>query len=329
VIPGLSIFHLIGETKPCANPECDREVAQSRMRKFSRVDLYVVKVNIKYCSRACANIGTRIKASEQKICKRKGCNSVISGFSNKKYCNECPPNRRYWCRVCNEKIVSQKDGRCGSCRNRQRTLGKRYYGESICPSCNTKFIKISGIHIYCSYRCSMYSKVCRCGNKMDHRATRCIDCRPRHVAEMYRENPELRLNQSLKVTEALIKNGRHNPHRAYSVAFSSIRRRKLIHKRAKNLCEFCGSTHKLMDIHHIDHDTKNNEPLNLILLCRSCHLNYGHTDAGRHDSPEIGTGFESIARECSQSMPLGWWEEVNDVLDHAERREDAVTKRDE
>lgn len=84
-----------------------------------------------------------------------------------------------------------------------------------------------------------------------------------------------------------------------------------------------------MDIHHIDHDTKNNEPLNLILLCRKCHINYGHTDIGRYDLPEFGTGFESIARENSQAMSLGWWEEINDVLDFAEKLEEAFAKRDE
>jgi hypothetical protein len=39
----------------------------------------------------------------------------------------------------------------------------------------------------------------------------------------------------------------------------------------KQNCESCGSDKKL-DVHHIDHNWKNNAPENLKTLCRSCHM---------------------------------------------------------
>lgn len=39
----------------------------------------------------------------------------------------------------------------------------------------------------------------------------------------------------------------------------------------KNTCEKCGKTGRL-DIHHIDGNWRNDNPKNLITLCRSCHI---------------------------------------------------------
>ena len=38
-------------------------------------------------------------------------------------------------------------------------------------------------------------------------------------------------------------------------------------------CTKCGATENL-HVHHIDHDTKNNDVENLIVLCQSCHMKY-------------------------------------------------------
>ena len=38
-------------------------------------------------------------------------------------------------------------------------------------------------------------------------------------------------------------------------------------------CTKCGATENL-HVHHIDHDTKNNDVENLIVLCQSCHIKY-------------------------------------------------------
>jgi len=49
-----------------------------------------------------------------------------------------------------------------------------------------------------------------------------------------------------------------------------------IHKYARQIkeqgcCEICGAAGKT-DVHHIDMNPQNNDPTNLIRLCRSCHL---------------------------------------------------------
>ena len=44
-------------------------------------------------------------------------------------------------------------------------------------------------------------------------------------------------------------------------------------------CELCGSM-KSIDVHHKDHDYKNNTPENIMVLCRSCHMKI-HRDYGK------------------------------------------------
>jgi len=46
---------------------------------------------------------------------------------------------------------------------------------------------------------------------------------------------------------------------------------KEIKKRDNYTCKKCG-TQKNIDVHHIDFDKHNHEPLNLISLCRKCHM---------------------------------------------------------
>ena len=52
--------------------------------------------------------------------------------------------------------------------------------------------------------------------------------------------------------------------------------RELIRKRDGRKCQLCGCPEmeckEQLSVHHIDYDKKNDEPTNLISLCRSCHL---------------------------------------------------------
>lgn len=48
------------------------------------------------------------------------------------------------------------------------------------------------------------------------------------------------------------------------------------------VCADCGSTAELI-IHHVDFDHSNNDPKNLICLCRSCHASL-HARASMRDS---------------------------------------------
>ncbi len=69
----------------------------------------------------------------------------------------------------------------------------------------------------------------------------------------------------------------------YGFEFNEILK-KIIRKRDKYICKLCGKTQqqnrKKLDIHHIDYNKKNNNPNNLISLCRSCH---GKTTTERRD----------------------------------------------
>ena len=60
----------------------------------------------------------------------------------------------------------------------------------------------------------------------------------------------------------------------------------------KTVCENCGKIGKL-DVHHIDNDYQNNEPSNLMVLCRSCH-NKEHKKKGVCiicGEPMVGLGY--------------------------------------
>ena len=52
--------------------------------------------------------------------------------------------------------------------------------------------------------------------------------------------------------------------------YNWIRLSKEIKKRDSNKCTKCGGTRNLA-VHHVDFDKKNDSPLNLITLCKSCH----------------------------------------------------------
>ena len=54
------------------------------------------------------------------------------------------------------------------------------------------------------------------------------------------------------------------------------RKKDLILKRDNSTCRKCGSTTRPLDIHHIDHNKKNNDLSNLITLCKICHGKIHH-----------------------------------------------------
>ena len=70
-----------------------------------------------------------------------------------------------------------------------------------------------------------------------------------------------------RTMKPIIKNGKY-----YSPVWPELR--KLIYKRDNYQCQECGvhcHNDKKIQCHHIDYDTLNNDPFNLITLCASCH----------------------------------------------------------
>lgn len=67
-------------------------------------------------------------------------------------------------------------------------------------------------------------------------------------------------------------------------------------ERENNRCFICLSEPKKLDVHHIDRDTTNNEPCNLVALCRKCHYQ-------QHD--HLTKGMNRITAEAF-AQTLSW-----------------------
>lgn len=74
--------------------------------------------------------------------------------------------------------------------------------------------------------------------------------------------------------------------------------RELIRERDNYCCRLCGikQVNKKLDVHHIDYNKQNNDPINLITLCRNCH---SKTNSNRNKYTKVFTklcisGFKII-----------------------------------
>lgn len=119
----------------------------------------------------------------------------------------------------------------------------------------------------------------------------------RKIKDNYKHSPEtiIKIQKSVK---KIIKEGKGNPFKEkekniswnggtsfepYGLEFNT-ELKLLIRKRDNFTCQECNQTeeqlgHKL-SVHHIDYDKKNNNPENLITLCKSCH---SQTNFDRND----------------------------------------------
>lgn len=88
---------------------------------------------------------------------------------------------------------------------------------------------------------------------------------------------------------SLAKNGTGIPYekKGYSSSFNN-KLKQQVRQRNNHTCQMCGVKesyniflyNRRLDIHHIDYNKKNNDPNNLLSLCRNCHLqtNFGRSD---------------------------------------------------
>ena len=62
-------------------------------------------------------------------------------------------------------------------------------------------------------------------------------------------------------------------HELYSVDWTQTLKRS-IRERDKYICQLCGAPQgdEALSVHHIDYNKKNCNPVNLVSLCRTCHL---------------------------------------------------------
>ena len=63
--------------------------------------------------------------------------------------------------------------------------------------------------------------------------------------------------------------------------------------RDNNMCQKCHNTMSKMVVHHIDGDDTNNNPLNLITLCRKCHQNL-HNPALKNNCPSLHKRLDKL-----------------------------------
>ena len=91
------------------------------------------------------------------------------------------------------------------------------------------------------------------------------------------KNPAKRLEVKKKLSEwAKTRTGEKSPvwqggksFEIYPEKFWRIR--KAIRERDDYTCQLCGK-YPVFEVHHIDYNKENNEPENLITLCKSCHM---------------------------------------------------------
>lgn len=221
------------------------------------------KYNKKYCSMKC-----KILAQSK----------YFSGESHPRFNKKIKPRI---CKQCNEKFrvrkSSLRNGKRKFCSIECYKKFKEHY--CVCFKCKKKFKttkwRIKNPKKFCSAKCA-YS--CRIGKNNSffgkkHNDLTKIKMSKNHVDFCGQKNP------------AYI-DGRSNE--PYPLEFNKKLKEK-IRKRDNYRCQECFrhqdelylKNKKLkLDIHHIDFNKKNNNPNNLISLCRSCHLqtNWGEKD---------------------------------------------------
>lgn len=85
-----------------------------------------------------------------------------------------------------------------------------------------------------------------------------------------------------------------------------------------NQCAICDDPHPQM--HHIDGDPSNNDPMNLLPLCASCHQTDHHNASHRGHTPEV---LRLLRRYRNTSVLEPEFRPLSDALDFLRNAEDA------
>ncbi len=201
----------------------------------------------------------------------------------------------------------------------------------LCVECGKAFDRAVRLHNsltkggtppYCSKKCSSKAR----GRKTREHHFKgyitfsCEQCGNEHTETRSRYNARLNAGSrlfctaqcyydSLKVRRSV---------RGYKNPDVWRRIKPLIYLRDNGECQNCYALEKArrFPVHHIDDGKDNHFPHNLITLCDECHCHYTHiVNDEVKDTRRIEWG--KIAKERSQAMPLGWWEQVNEALEFA------------
>ena len=318
----------------CAAGDCNREFTGHHNRKFCSDEcrLYSTCVD---CETRIAKISKRCNKCEHIRQSQRQSQKIA------KLCAHC--RERFWV------PPSQFDHKCcsQSCAGKYRA--STYFGREVCASilCNKEFQKKNSTHKYCSQQCKERHSTCAsCGVMVSGDNNRCKSCsnRDQYKIPSYREanakrlrspkmlrlrteakrTPEARLKVSLSVKARfadldyyLYWLGTQPPSkRDKYICFEMAKR--LIHTRDRGICRLCGVPPDNIDVHHIDVNTNNQHPYNLISLCDACHDGIVHPNYRNERKRETQETLTEIATVRSRAMSLGWWEEYGTVLERAE-----------
>lgn len=220
----------------------------------------------------CVDCGKRISKYHKrcKSCARKGPLSPRwKGGISKPVCIDCG------------KPISQNAKRCSECwykfnsgkNNQAWTAGPKY-----CLDCGKKLngTKPSSSRIRCRschFKFAVgenngnwkggWPKCIDCGKKLTNRnSIRCIKCHSKYATEENHPNWRGGIGKL-----------------PYPYKFNN-KLKELIRERDNYMCQICGIEEKKhyrkLDVHHIDYDKDNLNPINLITLCQGCHQRTGY-----------------------------------------------------
>jgi len=250
-----------------------------RICKFCGKEFYINSCYIKYgrgkfCSLKCRAQYWRKKNSGKNspLWKRQKC-----------ICKTC--GKEFYAKQCDIKRGSGK-----YCSKNCWKMDKKASRIAVCKNCGKIFIKKRKESKFCSIVCVLewrrktkfYSKLKRKSKKIKRTCKLCkktfyvfprtvkrgggIFCSRKCAGKWQSEN---------KIRENAINWRGGKSFEPYGMEFNNKLKKK-IRERDNYTCQECGMTEKelgyKLHIHHIDYDKKNNNPDNLISLCRSCHL---------------------------------------------------------
>lgn len=253
-----------------------------------------------YCSPECKKLALKIKCREWKSIRKLGPVTRICAICGKSF--EARKNNQIYCStLCNEKAGALRRKskfewktdtvckECGStfipkaknqvfCSGRCKTTWGNHNKKQvhkICIGCGKEFVTPQQNQKYCSVSCStthsvptVILKCADCGIEFSHkgrsRATRCPECNRAYWSEW--------------VVQHYYKVGKNK--RYYTTLFrkpTALRflYRKICYAIWPKRCVICGEDYVgkrfQLDVHHIDCDPANDDPSNLVPLCRKCH----------------------------------------------------------
>ena len=81
--------------------------------------------------------------------------------------------------------------------------------------------------------------------------------------------------------------------------------RERIIARDGDRCQICGASKAMLQVHHVNHDRRDNSEANLITVCAGCHLAYH----GRGElTEEMAAAQSRLVRSLSHEHPMTWGE---------------------